>query len=71
MKQAADEYSKIYVKKDVHPSVRKEWSRLRDAEKAEKERPENAVGCEIRLDTQERKLYKDGVVIDGWNQQFF
>lgn len=64
LKTAEDNYKKIFIKKDVHPCVRKEWKRLRDVEKAEKERPEN-VGCAINLDTRERKLYKDGVVIDG------
>lgn len=70
LKQATREMNKIYIKKDVHPSIRKEWWRLRDAEKTEKERPENS-GCVIRLDTRERKLYRDGVVIDAWSLQFF
>lgn len=70
LKTSGEIYSKIYVKKDVHPSVRNEWRRLREVEKHEKERPENA-GCTIRLDTQERKLYRDAVVIDTWNAQFF
>ena len=70
LKGSGDNYSRIYIKKDVHPSVRKEWRRLRDAETAERARPEN-VGCDIRLDTRERKLYKDLVVIDSWNPQFF
>lgn len=70
LKTAEDNYKKIFIKKDVHPCVRKEWKRLRDVEKAEKERPEN-VGCVINLDTRERKLYKDGVVIDGWSPLIF
>lgn len=70
LKELGEVYSKIYIKRDVHPSVRNEWKRLRDAERSEKERPEN-VGCVIRLDTRERKLYRDGIVIDSWNQQFF
>lgn len=70
LKQVGGEFQKIYVKKDIHPSIRKEWKRLRDAEKREKERPENA-GCVIRLDTRERKLYRDGEVIDSWSQQGF
>lgn len=70
LKNAGDNYNKIYIKKDTHPSVRAEWRRLREAETREKARPEN-VGCTIRLDTRERKLYKDTVVIDSWNPQFF
>ena len=70
LKQAGGELSRIYIKKDVHPSIRAEWRRMCEVEKREKERPENA-GCVIRLDTRERKLYKDNVVIDEWNQQSF
>lgn len=70
LKTSGETYSRIYIKKDVHPSVRNEWRRLRNAEATEKERPENA-GCVIRLDTRERKLYKDDIVIDSWNPQFF
>ena len=70
LKNAGGDYNRIYIKKDVHPSIRKEWKRLYDAERAEKERPENA-GCEVRLDARERKLYRDGVVIDTWNLQSF
>lgn len=70
MKQAGGDYAKIYIKKDVHPSVRMEWRRLREVERNEKERPENS-GCVIRLDTRERKVYRDGEVIDEWSQQSF
>ena len=63
-------YNTIYVKKDVHPSVREEWKRLRNVEAAEKENPAN-VGCVIRLDTKERKVFRDDVVIDSWNAKFF
>lgn len=66
LKEKGQPYDRIYVKKDVHPNVRKEWKRLRDAETAEKNRPEN-VGYVIRLDTRERKLYRDSEVIDQWN----
>lgn len=70
LKEAGEIYSKIYVKKDVHPNIRKEWKRLWEAEKSEKERPEN-VGCVIQFNTRERKLYRDGVVIDSWKQEAF
>lgn len=66
LKEAGGPYGRIYVKKDVHPSIRNEWKRLRDVETAEKARPEN-VGCVVRLDTRERKVYRDNVVIDSWN----
>ena len=70
LKNRGGPFEKIYVKKDVHPAVREEWKRLRTAETTEKERPENQ-GCTIRLDTRERKLYRNGVVIDGWNLHSF
>lgn len=70
LKQAGGEFQKIYVKKDVHPSIRKEWKRLYDAEKQEKERPENA-GCVIRFDRRERKLYRNEEVIDSWSLKGF
>lgn len=68
LKEVGGEFTRIYKNKDVHPAVRAEWRRLREAEKKKKERPEN-FGCMIRLDTRERKLYRDGVVIDEWNLQ--
>ncbi len=34
--KTAGEFSRIYVKKDVHPGVRKEWQRLRDPGAQEK-----------------------------------
>ena len=70
LKTSGDNFSRIYIKKDVHPSVRKEWRRLREVETAEKAKPEN-VGCVVRLDPRERKVYKDNTVIDTWNAQFF
>lgn len=70
LKQLTGEYTKIYIKKDIHPSIRKEWKRLRDAEKEERERPENA-GCVIRFEAKERKLYRDGTIIDSWKQPYF
>ena len=70
LKTTGEGFKKIYVKKDIHPAVKKEWKRLHDAERMEKERPEN-VGCVIHFNTRERKLYRAGVVIDSWNLQAF
>ncbi|MPC08435.1 hypothetical protein E2C01_001022 [Portunus trituberculatus] len=36
LKSLSNVYSKIYIKKGVHPSIRNEWKRLRDAEKNRK-----------------------------------
>lgn len=53
----------VFVNKD--PDVRNEWKRLWEAEATERVKPEN-TGTVIRLDTKERKLYCDEVVVDCW-----
>ena len=58
------------MKKDQHPSVRQEWKRLHTVYKTEKERPTNQ-GCNIEFNFRERKVYKDGIVIDKWSMQNF
>ena len=63
-------YKRIFIKKDVHPSVRAEWTRLHEVVKKEKERP-GSSDSNIRLDFKERKVYRDGVVIDQWNMSGF
>ncbi len=70
LKDMQEPYKKIYIKKDSHPEVRKEWRRLKTAEEEEKNKPSNA-GCNIRLDYREPVLYKDGVVIDKWQPHPF
>ena len=65
-----DDFKKIYVKKDTHPGVRKEWKRLYDAMAQEQRKPENA-GANIQLDKKERVLRRDGRVIDKWKPSFF
>ena len=70
LKTSGNLFRKIFIKRDVHPAVRKEWERLRNAERIEKERPEN-IGCMIRFDTHERKLYRDDTVVDSWSPQGF
>ena len=55
LKEKSEAYKTIYVKKDVHPAVRREWKRLYEAETAEKARAENR-GHTIRFDTRARKL---------------
>ena len=61
--------SSIRIKKDRHPAVRREWTRLWKVEQAEKQKPENA-GAVISFDRKERKLYRDGIVIDAWKPSF-
>lgn len=52
LKTCEEPFKKIFIKEDVHPSVRAEWRRLWEAEKREKERSEN-VGCNIYLNVRE------------------
>ena len=66
LREASPSYRRIYVKKDVHPAIRKEWKRLRDVEAAEKAKPVNQ-GWTIQLDYKRREVTRDGVVIDKWS----
>ena len=70
LKELQENYKKIYIKKDSHPEVRKEWKRLRDAEEVEKNKPSNS-GCTIRLDFKQRVLYKYDIAIDKWRPHPF
>ena len=70
LKYSGDNFSKIYVKRDMHPGVRRELNRLRIAEKDEREKPENA-GRNITYDHALRTLSVDGVVIDQFQPSFF
>lgn len=57
-----DNHKKVYIKKDQHPAIRREWKRLRNYAKAEREAPAN-VGCMIKVDYKKRAVTKDGEVI--------
>lgn len=62
--------ARIFIKKDLHPAVRKEMARLREREREEKNKPENA-GTNIRYDWKNRVLLRDNVVIDKYAVNFF
>lgn len=62
LKKAGNHLSKVYLKKDVHPAVRRENARLRKREREEKEKPEN-VGVNISFDWKDRVLLRDGAII--------
>ena len=70
LKSLDEPLSSVYIKKDVHPAVRKENMRLRTREREEKEKPENAE-VEISYDWRRRVLMRDGVVIDKFSPYFF
>ena len=51
LKEAGENFKKIYIKKDTHPVVRKELNRIRQAERDEKRKPENE-GREVKYDNE-------------------
>lgn len=63
-------FDKIFIKKDTHPAVRREWKRLFDAEKEEKSKAEN-VGHSVLVDKKRRVLLRDDQVIDTWKPSVF
>lgn len=70
LKDARGPLSTVYMKKDMHPAVRKEYARLRKREQEEKEKPAN-VGANINYDRKNRVLLRDGIIIDKYSPQFF
>lgn len=70
LKGAEGDLAAVYIKKDLHPAVRKEMARLREREKQEKSKPEN-VGTNIRYDWKNRVLVRDNEVIDRYAPSFF
>ena len=62
-------YSDIYIKKDVHPTVRHEFNRLRKAEKEMKANPDNR-GADIRYDHKDRVITRNGIVVDRFSPAF-
>jgi small-conductance mechanosensitive channel len=69
LKNKGTPLSKVYVKKDVHPMVRKEFARLRSVEKEEKDKPEN-TGRTVKYDAETRSVLIDGVVVDKFRPSF-
>lgn len=70
MKTAGEPLSKVYLKKDTHPGIRREMKRLRDVEKREKEKPENQ-GRNVWYDWKERNVTVDNLIIDTYRPTFF
>jgi hypothetical protein len=63
-------YKRAYIKKDMHPAVRREFDRLNKVHKEEKDKPGNA-GKNIVYDHKRREITCDGLVIDRFNLSFF
>ena len=60
----------IRIKKDSHPAIRAEWTRLFKVKEEEERKPANA-NCRITLDMRKRQVLRDDLVIDSWCQQLF
>lgn len=69
LKDKGEPLKNVYIKKDVHPMVRKEFARLRRVEKEEKQRPENE-GRTVKYDPETRTVTVDGSVIDKFRPSF-
>ena len=70
LKEGDARFRNVYIKKDVHPLVRKELNRLREVTRREKEKPENQ-GRNVKFDYKERKVYVDDVVVDFFHSSSF
>ena len=70
LNKAGERYSRIYIKKDIHPAVRKELGRLRKVAKEENEKAANQ-GHKIEYDHKNRVVTRDGIVIDRFLPKFF
>ena len=63
-------YSRVYIKKDIHPVVRKEIGRLRKKVRDENAKAEND-GVNIVYDAKNRIVTRNGVIIDRFTPKFF
>ena len=70
LRNAGDKYKKVFVKREQHPLVRKEWNRLRAVLKRERDAPINA-GHEIMIDYKKKEIRRDdNLIIDSFQSPF-
>lgn len=69
LKSAETLLSSVYINKGLQPAIRRKLKRLRDGEKEEKSKPENA-GVNITSDWRNRVLLRDGDIIDRYSSSF-
>ena len=70
LNNAGPSYSRVYIKKDIHPVVRKEIGRLRKRVKDEKAKSENEA-ANIVYDAKNRTVTRNGIIIDRFTPKFF
>ena len=64
-----NECANIFIRRDIHPTLRFEANRLRIRERNERANPENK-NADIQYDRKERVLTKNGVIIDRFRPTF-
>ena len=64
-----DRFKTVYIKADEPIAVQKEWKRLRDALKKEKNAP-TGQGANVRIDYKQRVLLRGTTIIDRFNSPF-
>ena len=70
LKQKQSPLNKVYMKKDVHPGIRREYERLKKVEKEERNKPENQ-GKNVVYVKETRQITIDGQVVDSFHVQLF
>ena len=70
LKNVDGRFKKIFIKKDIHPAVRKEQNRIRFVEREERQKPENQ-GRDVKYDFESRCLLVDGIIVDRFKPSFF
>ena len=70
LKTADVTFNKIYLKRDMHPSFRKEMGRLHQSFKNEKDKAENQ-GRDVQFDPQNRVVTVDDNIVDRFNPTHF
>ena len=63
-------FKKIFIKKDTHPAIRKEYARLHKVEKEEREKPGNQ-GKRVWYDKSERSVKVNDVTVDKFGPIYF
>ena len=70
LKDSGETFKNIYINKDTHPAIRKEFLRMRNVVKTESAKPENE-GRLVEYDHKSRTVTIDNVIIDRYNPNFF
>ena len=61
-----EKFKKVFIKKDQTPYERKEWTRLREALKREKGRPENA-GMNVKINYRQKTVTVGDRIVEKGN----